>query len=78
MRKGFLGSLTKAVDDIRLMNFKDSNEEFHQLRISNSANIKNMKDASTKYQHIVDTEHSKFLVCSHHVLLRIVHLVLCL
>jgi len=62
VRKGIFGTLTKAVDDIRLMNFKDSNEEFHQLRISNTANIKNMKDASTKYQHIVDTEHSKLLL----------------
>ena len=59
IKRGFLGSLSKAVDDIRLMNFKDSDEDFQQIRTSNAANMKHMKEAARRYQEIVDTEHSE-------------------
>uniref|UniRef100_H2ZHI7 PX domain-containing protein n=1 Tax=Ciona savignyi TaxID=51511 RepID=H2ZHI7_CIOSA len=57
VRRGIFGVLTKVVDDIRVSNFKDSNQDFQQTRVSNEENIKDMKQAASSFQKIVDTQH---------------------
>ncbi|CAK8684121.1 unnamed protein product [Clavelina lepadiformis] len=57
IRQGILGTLTKAVDDIRTMNFKDSDNDFHNARINNNENVKHMKEAASAYQKYIDCEH---------------------
>nr|XP_002121301.1 sorting nexin-5 [Ciona intestinalis] len=57
VRRGIFGVLTKVVDDIKVSNYKDSDESFQQTRVSNTENIKNMKQAAHAFQKIVDTQY---------------------
>nr|CAB3266465.1 sorting nexin-5 [Phallusia mammillata] len=57
VKRNFFEAVTKAVDDIRLANYKDNDESFQQIRVNNNENLKNMKEASNRFQQIVNSEH---------------------